>query len=413
MSSKLESSAGVDILDVDLIGARVLVLDDEEANLQLLEQILRPLRVEVALLADARRAADRFVEFAPDIVLVDLHMPHLDGFEVLSVIRGLSVGDAFLPVVMLTADVNPEAKRRALALGATDFLTKPVDVIEVTLRVANLLKTRVLHKRLLQRSRSLEVAVGERTRELELANRRLAELVRSKDEFVASVSHELRTPLSVVVGLAAELRDGASSFSPDMASELVGLIADQSSEVAFIVEDLLVAARSEIDAVTVLMQRVDVAAAVEAVLRPLSPTEQERIAASVQSGLTAAADEVRFRQVLRNLVINAFRHGGWTVKVTAEERGGWVVVRVTDDGPGLAETEWERIFDAYHSAHKVDGKPASVGLGLTVSRQLVRLMGGDIRYRHDGHRSLFEFSLPLWTGDAPVSTTTERSAFVF
>lgn len=400
-------------MDVDVIGARVLVLDDKEANLQLLAQILRPLRVEVALLGDSRRAADRFVEFAPDIVLVDLHMPHMDGFEVLSAIRGLSLGDAFLPVVMLTADVNPEAKRRALALGATDFLTKPVDVIEVTLRVANLLKTRVLHKRLLQRSQSLEVAVSERTRELELANRRLAELVRSKDEFIASVSHELRTPLSVVVGLAAELREGASSFSPDMASELVGLIADQSSEVAFIVEDLLVAARSEIDAVTVLVQRVDVAAAVEEVLRPLSPTERERIAASVPSGLTAAADGVRFRQVLRNLVINAFRHGGWTVKVAAEERGGWVVVRVTDDGPGLAEAEWERIFDAYHSAHKVEGKPASVGLGLTVSRQLVRLMGGDIRYRHDGHRSLFEFSLPLWREDAPAATATERRAFVF
>jgi two-component system sensor histidine kinase/response regulator len=386
-------------MEVDLSGARVLVVDDEEANLRLLEKSLWPLRVEVELLADARQTVDRFLEFAPDIVLVDLHMPHLDGFEVLSLIRGLSINDAFLPVVMLTADVTPEAKRRALALGVTDFLTKPFDVIEVALRVANLLRTRVLHQRLLQRSESLEVAVDERTRQLEGANRRLEELMRSKDEFVASVSHELRTPLSVVVGLAAELRDSPDGFSPDMAAELVAMIAEQSSEVAFIVEDLLVAARSEIDAVTVLVQRVDVAAAVEGVLRPLPQTDRERVSISVPADLAAAADVVRFRQVLRNLVVNAFRHGGWAVKVTAAEQDGWVVVGVTDDGPGLPETEWERIFDAYHSAHPMEGKPASVGLGLTVSRSLARLMGGDIRYRHDGRGSLFEFRLPLWPGD--------------
>jgi len=391
-------------MDVDLSGARVLVVDDEEANLRLLEKTLRPLLVEVELLADARQTVDRFLKFAPDIVLVDLHMPNLDGFEVLSLIRGLSLDDAFLPIVMLTADVSTEAKRRALALGVTDFLTKPVDVIEVALRVANLLRTRVLHQRLLRRSESLEVAVGERTRELEGANRRLAELMRSKDEFVASVSHELRTPLSVVVGLAAELRDSPDGFTPDIAAELVEMIADQSSEVAFIVEDLLVAARSEIDAVTVLVQRVDVTAAVEGVLRPLPQTDRERVSISVPPGLAAAADGGRFRQVLRNLVINAFRHGGWAVNVTATEEDDWVLVGVADDGPGLPETEWERIFDAYHSAHPMEGKPASVGLGLTVSRRLARLMGGDIRYRHDGHGSLFEFRLPVWTGDASAAT---------
>jgi two-component system sensor histidine kinase/response regulator len=399
-------------MDVDVGGARVLVVDDEETNLRLLEQTLRPLRVEVALLADARQAVDRFVEFAPDIVLVDLHMPHLDGFEVLSLIRGLSLDDAFLPVVMLTADITSETKRRALALGVTDFLTKPVDVVEVALRVANLLRTRLLHQQLQKRSKSLEVAVDERTHQLEEANRRLEGLMRSKDAFVASVSHELRTPLSVVVGLAAELRDSPGGFSPVIAAELVGMIADQSSEVAFIVEDLLVAARSEIDAVTVLVQQVDVAAAVEAVLRPLSLTDRERVSISVSPGLAAAADVGRFRQILRNLVINALRHGGRNIKVTAAEHDGWVAVGVTDDGPRLPETEWERIFDAYHSAHPVDGKPASVGLGLTVSRQLARLMGGDISYRHDGHHSLFEVRLPAWTGELQPAVEVGRRASV-
>lgn len=399
-------------MHVDLGGTRVLVVDDHEANLRLLERTLRPLGVEVALLADPRRVANSFIEFAPDIVLVDLHMPHLDGFEVLSLIRGFSSSDSFLPVVMLTADMTPEAKRRALSLGVTDFLTKPVDVIEVALRVENLLRTRVLHQRLQLRSESLEVAVDERTRQLEQANRRMAQLMRSKDEFVASVSHELRTPLSVVVGLAAELRDNPEGFSSDLAAELLGMIADQSSEVAFIVEDLLVAARSEIDAVTVLVQRVDVAASVERVIRPLPNIDRERISISVQPGLAAAGDVVRVRQVLRNLLVNACRHGGRAIEVTAAREAAWLVLGVADDGPGLPEAEWERIFDSYHSAHPVDGQPASVGLGLTVSRRLARLMGGDIRYCHDGRGSLFQFRLPLWPIAQPATAKIERKASV-
>ena len=390
-------------MHVDLGGARVLVVDDQEANLQLLERILRPLGVEVALLADPRRAAKRLIEFAPDIILVDLHMPHMNGFEVLAQIRDFSSTDAFLPVVMLTADITPEAKRRALSLGVTDFLTKPVDVIEVALRVENLLRTRMLHQQLRLRGESLEVAVEERTRQLEQANRRMEELMRSKDEFVASVSHELRTPLSVVVGLAAELRDNPQGFSPDMAAELIGMIADQSSEVSFIVEDLLVAARSEIDAVTVLVQRIDIAASVDRVIRPLPSVDRERISASIEPGLAAAGDVVRFRQVLRNLLVNACRHGGRAIEVTATREATWLVLGVADDGPGLPESEWERIFDSYHSAHPVDGQPASVGLGLTVSRRLARLMGGDIQYSHDGYGSLFEFRLPLWPGDEPAT----------
>lgn len=386
-------------MDINVRGARLLVVDDQEANLLLLQQTLLPLQLRVELLADPRQTVERFTAFAPDMVLLDLHMPHLDGFEVLSLIRELTADDAFLPIVMLTADITVDAKRRALSLGATDFLTKPVDVVEVAIRVENLLRTRVLQRQLQDRRESLEKAVAERTLQLAAANHRLAKLIRSKDEFVASVSHELRTPLSVVVGLAAELRDGPASFSPDTTAELVGMIADQSSEVAFIVEDLLVAARSEIDAITVLEQRVSVAAAVQAVLRPLSPSDRERVSVSVPAGLVATGDSVRFRQVIRNLVTNALRHGGWAIRVNATGHDGWVVIGVRDDGPGLPETEREAIFNAYHTAHPVAGQPASVGLGLTVSRKLARLMGGDLRYCDNGQGSQFEFRIPAWTAD--------------
>ena len=382
-------------MDLDLSGARALIVDDDEANLQLLARTLSPLGMELALLPDSRLVADRFVEFAPDIVLVD-HMPHLDGFQVLSLIRGWNLHDEFLPVLMLTADITPEAKRRALSLGVSDFLTQPLDIIEVALRVENLLRTRLLYQQLQLRSVSLEVAVEQRTHQLAEANRRMSDLMNSKDEFIASVSHELRTPLSVVVGLAAELRDSPASFSRDHAAELIEMIADQSSDVAYIVEDLLVAARSEIDAVTVLVERVDVTPSIERVISPLPLADRERISVSVPAGVAVAGDVIRVRQILRNLLLNACRHGGPAIEVTAVNDGSWLVLGVTDNGPGLPEAQWEQIFNSYHSAHSIEGQPASVGLGLTVSRRLARLMGGDIHYGHDGHRSLLQFRIPLW-----------------
>jgi two-component system, sensor histidine kinase and response regulator len=385
-------------LNLDLSRARILVVDDDEANLRLLDQILRPVYPAVELISDARRVVDRFVEFAPDLVLVDLHMPHFDGFAVLTAVRALTEEGAFLPVVVLTADATGEAKRRALALGATDYLTKPLDITEVALRVTNLVKTRLLHRRLQERSEELEVAVSERTHQLESVNQQLSDLIRSKDEFVAAVSHELRTPLSVVVGLAAELRDAWEEFGREATVDLVRMIAEQSAEVAFIVEDLLVAARAEIDAVSVIKQQIDVADEVSMAIRPFPAQDRSRITVNIEQGMTAEADAVRFRQIIRNLVSNAVRYGGQKIAVGADwsPGSGWVTVTVADDGPRIERAQWEKIFDAYHTAHR-NGTPASVGLGLTVSRQLARLMAGELDYHHNGSSSVFEVRLPAWS----------------
>jgi DNA-binding response OmpR family regulator len=122
--------------------AGILIVDDQEANLRLLERILEwgGYRRRLSI-GDSRQALAAFQEFQPDLVLLDLMMPFLDGVGVIEQLRPLTAGD-YLPILVLTADGTSEAKRRALNAGAKDFLTKPLDAVEVLLRIKNLLETR-------------------------------------------------------------------------------------------------------------------------------------------------------------------------------------------------------------------------------------------------------------------------------
>lgn len=130
-------------------GATVLVADDHAPNLLLMERILRGAGLaDVHTTSDPREVPRLFQAVAPDIVLLDLHMPDLDGVEVMEQIRRSTPPDEFVPIVVLTADSTPAARERVLHAGANDFLTKPIDRTEVVLRVRNLLHTRALHERL-------------------------------------------------------------------------------------------------------------------------------------------------------------------------------------------------------------------------------------------------------------------------
>ncbi len=223
------------------------------------------------------------------------------------------------------------------------------------------------------------------------AKETLEKLVRSKDEFVAAVSHELRTPLTAVVGLAQELRSDLGRFSRDELEEFVGLIADQATEVAHIVEDLLVVARADIGQVNVAPTRVEIRPELE---RALAAVFADGEVTVVGDPATVTADPRRLRQILRNLSTNARRYGGPRVEVRVRPGDGVTIIEVRDDGEGIPPELRERIFEPYRTAHDIMGQPASVGLGLTVSRQLARLMDGDLVYLRDGSWSVFRLTLP-------------------
>ena len=142
--------------------ARVLIVDDREANVRLLQAMLSSAGVpHVEGITDSRLAVGRVVSFGPDVLLLDLHMPHMDGVAVLEALRSALPADAFVPVVVLTADATPGARERALAAGAKDFLTKPIDRLEMLLRVSNLLETRGLYLRVQHEREQLQKELEE------------------------------------------------------------------------------------------------------------------------------------------------------------------------------------------------------------------------------------------------------------
>src|SRR5690606_33031023 len=194
------------MLESRLADMRILVVDDQPANVMLVRSILKragytTIRGE----SDPLAVHDVVREFEPDLIVLDLHMPRRDGFQVLDDLRRIRPRDEYLPVLVITADATPEVKRRALNGGASDFLTKPFDHVEARLRVRNLLQTRSLHIGLQRTNVHLEGLVRQRTAELEAAH------------------GEILTRLA----LAAEFRDDATGQHTSRVGRLSRLVAQE------------------------------------------------------------------------------------------------------------------------------------------------------------------------------------------
>jgi DNA-binding response OmpR family regulator len=165
-SGSNQTASSLPSIPAELVKMKILVIDDEPVNAAVLECMLADSGyTRVKSITDSRLALETRTTFQPDLILLDLMMPHLDGFAVLETFRG-ELGDIFLPVIVLTADANEETKIRALGAGATDFLLKPFDQIEVLLRIGNLLEMRRLHIQLDTQRAAYEEAVRARTTEL-------------------------------------------------------------------------------------------------------------------------------------------------------------------------------------------------------------------------------------------------------
>ena len=183
----------------DLSDAAILIVDDQPANVALIERILVGSGFpNYHNTTDPREVEGLVRSIKPDLLLLDLQMPHLDGFEVMRLLQMVPEAEG-MPIVILTADITSEARHASLGMGARDFLTKPLDAVEVMLRVKNLLETRFLQQQLKEHNQLLEVRVRERTQELWTSVRRLEkaenDLVMSQEETVRRLS------------IAAEFRD--------------------------------------------------------------------------------------------------------------------------------------------------------------------------------------------------------------
>ncbi len=219
---------------------------------------------------------------------------------------------------------------------------------------------------------------------------KLEQLVRSKDELVRSVSHELRTPLTSVVGFASELEE-RGDLTESERGELIGYIAEQSREMAELVEDLLAAARAGVGPVNVTPEPMDLVEACRDILSTWRDQTVRFVAGADRVG--AWADPIRVRQIMRNLLTNAARYGSPPVELRVDADRSGAAIEVTDGGPALPPDEWEAIFEPYRRAHGT-GDGVAVGLGLAVSRRLARMMAGELSYRSENGNSVFELRLP-------------------
>lgn len=267
------------------------------------------------------------------------------------------------------------------------------------------------------RIRGVYITVQETSTELELKNRRLRELDRLKDEFLANTSHELRTPLTGITGIAESLLRGIAGPLNDRARDNLSYIVSSARRLANLVNDILDASRLQRKDLSLQLRDLDVRQIVELSVRlsaPLIGSKDIEISADLpETELPVTADEDRLQQILLNLIGNAlkFTESG-NIVVKAVEKGSRVMISVSDTGIGIPADRMDAIFNAFEQA---DGSTArrygGTGLGLAITRDLVRLHGGEIIVESEsGKGSVFTFDLPHASGSHPSSAGASAKA---
>ena len=226
------------------------------------------------------------------------------------------------------------------------------------------------------------------------AERRAVEL---KDEFVSMVSHEFRTPLTSIAGFSETLRANWPDLDPEEIAEFLIIMRQEAHHLSDLVEDILVIPRIEAGRLRLRPQEFDLAAEIAATSRLVFADAGNEVNSYIPAGIMVNADRGRTGQILRNLFDNARKYGGDSVQIEGEAQDDLYTITIADNGPGISEADWERIFQHFEQVGKGDDRQSEgVGLGLPIARQLARAMDGDVWYapRFPTGAS-FHFSLPL------------------
>jgi signal transduction histidine kinase len=385
--------------------ARVLIVDDESHNRELLAVMLRQEGLLLLSAASGEEALALVAAQPPDLILLDVMMPGMDGYQVAAKIKA-GAATKNIPVIMLTALDDRSAKMLGLSAGAEDFLTKPVDRVELSVRVRNLLRLKAYGDKLSAALAALESANSAATAALAEASeaRSMAEEANhAKTQFLRAMSHELRTPLNAISGYTEILEMGIrGAVNPEQTKDL-GRIKRAADYLLRLINDVLTMARLEgarpLNLIALPVNRVltevDALCALQARAKGLTltvtPFEQE---------VRVAADAERFQQILLNLVTNAikFTTKGGAIQVTCDADGGVVRVIVKDTGVGVRPRDIDRVFEPFVQIdrHLTTAPQQGVGLGLSISRELARAMHGDLTlHSTEGVGSTFTLTLPI------------------
>lgn len=377
--------------------AELLLVDDEPANLVLLQKILRAGGyTRVRTTTEPRNVLSLLEESEPDIVLLDLQMPHLDGFGVMEQLKEKIPADTFLPILVLTADAMPRTRLRALSSGAHDFLTKPFDPAEVVQRVSNLLRTRQLQQQVQEQNKNLEELVAERTGKLEMTLRELKETQQKAIQqerlhafgtMASGVTHDFNNALSVILGFSeVALMECEGEMRREEIEAHLRTILSAGMDAARMVTRLREFYRpnDENEPRTVVHLNELIQQAV-ATTRPRwhAQSSGSEVPIDVETDFAMippiSADASELRDALMNLIFNAVdaMPGGGKIRFRTTYTAGRVNLEVHDSGVGMPEEVRRRCLEPFFTTKG----EAGTGLGLAMVYGIVERHGGTLDIR--------------------------------
>ena len=351
---------------VDDVRATILAVDDTPANLIALEALLQPLGYDLVTASSGAEALQLAAarEFA--VVLLDVMMPGLDGFQTLQAMRELPLA-RLTPVIFLTArDVDQSVLERAYAFGAVDFIQKPLS--------APVLRAKV----------SAFVALFQQRQEI----MRQAGALRAKDHHLGVLAHALRTPISVIAMAAARLEEHDDARVRSSALR----IARSVHRIQALSDDLLEWARIAAGAVQLKHEELDLSVLCEELLGDLVALHpQVTFTRALPSSLRGTWDRARLQQAVSNLLTNAVKYGTGWVRLTVSRNVDRVQIAVTNGCSPMTDEQIERLFAPY--AQGPERRPG-VGLGLHIVREIARAHGGIAYGEWRGEEIAFIIELP-------------------
>jgi signal transduction histidine kinase len=390
----------------------ILLVDDQPARLLSYETILEDLGQNLIRARSGLEALEKLMKDEFAVVLLDVSMPGMDGFETASLIHEHPRFEK-TPIIFVTGVHVTELDRlKGYKLGAVDYVYIPVVPEILRSKVAVLVELHLKRRELQVLNRTLEQAnttlQAEKTRELEAMNRALKEADRHKDEFLAVLAHELRNPLAPIRNAVEIMR--RSPISDPQLTWSRDVIERQVKHLSRLVDDLLDVSRITRGNINLNRERLSVATIVARAIETVQPivTEQrhELVVEMSSEGLEVEGDLTRLTQVLGNLLNNAAKYTdpGGRIVLTIREQGTELELRVRDTGIGIPPELLPRLFNLFTqvdgTTHRAQG---GLGIGLALVRQLVHMHGGTVAAHSAGPSNGSEFVVKL-----PLYVTAEQ-----